>query len=675
MTKLIKEEVRRLQEELTFHGRQYHVFDDPVISDQAYDTMLGRLIELESQYPELVTQDSPTHRVGGEPVSSFVTAAHSLPMLSLDNAFSQEDVHQFHARVVKLLGQNEILYTVEPKLDGVAVELRYEKGVLVQASTRGDGITGEVITENVRTIASVPLRLVSKNSAVSIPEVLEVRGEVIMLETGLESLNEERLAKGEPVFANARNAAAGSLRQLDSKVTASRPLTMFAYGAGIMEGIFLKGQAHLLNILENFGFSIHPLIRYQIPIDEVFGIYAHLMEVRAGLDYDMDGMVIKVDSFEFQQILGEKVKSPRWAIAYKFPAIEETTTIRDIIVQVGRTGTITPVAILEPVVIGGVIVSRATLHNADEIQRKDIRIGDKVWVVRAGDVIPKITKSIHSARNGSEIPFSMPKNCPVCQSVLVRHDDEAAVKCVHAGCPAQLKERILHFVSKKAFDMEGLGKKLIDQLVDKNLVAGFSDLFTLDAPILSSLERMGDKSAENIVAAIASSKEISLDKYIFALGIEHTGEHASRLLAKTFDSLQDVMNADWQELADIHGMGEITARAVADFFSNAENQAEVKKLQSAGVIITNPMIISKENHPAAHPFAGKTFVLTGSLGDMTRSQAKQRLEEVGARVTSSVSSKTDFLLAGDSPGSKLAKAQNLRIPVLTKHEFLQQIDS
>ncbi len=665
-----KEEAQKLQKELTFHSRQYHVLDDPLISDSEYDQMLRRLIELETRYPELSVPDSPTQRVGAPPLESFGTAPHTLPMLSLDNAFDDSDVGNFHARILKNLSIDKVLYTVEPKLDGVAVELRYEQGILVRATTRGDGLVGELVTENVRTIRSVPLKLSEDN--ISAPEILEVRGEVIIYEADFHKLNETRLNNGQPLFANPRNAAAGALRQLDSKITAQRPLTIFVYGTGQVQGISVDTQAQVLETLKGFGFPVNPHIRTAIPIKEVLAAFQDFQKMRPDLAYEIDGMVIKVDRLDLQQALGEKIKSPRWAIAYKFPAIQETTTIEDILVQVGRTGTLTPVAVLDPVNIGGATVSRATLHNEDEIIRKDIRIGDRVLVVRAGDVIPKVVKVIESARTGNEKPFVMPPHCPVCKSPVERLPNEAAVKCINAGCPAQIKERIRHFVSKKGFDVDGLGKKLVELLIDKGLIHNFADLFSLEQSVLADLDRMGEKSARNLVEAIGQSKKISLNRFIFALGIDHTGENAAMLLSTTFQTLEELMAADQARLEAIHGLGEISAGAITRFFANPENQTVIQALLAAGVNITNEAYGRKADE-SGHVFSGKTLVLTGTLESMTRSQAKKALERLGAKVSSSVSSKTDFLVAGASPGSKITKAHDLGVKILEESEFAQML--
>ncbi len=662
-----KLEAQTLQKELTEHSYRYHVLDDPVIDDQTYDEKLRRLIEIETRFPELAVEDSPTRRIGAPPLTVFGTADHSVPMLSLDNAFNDAEILEFHNRCLKTSQADSLKYTAEPKLDGVAVELRYENGVLVLATTRGDGYTGEVITENIRTIQSVPLRLMGDKTPV--PELIEVRGEVIIRHKDFEDLNQRRTNKGESVFANPRNAAAGSLRQLDSKITAQRPLSIFVYGVGLVKGLTFSTQAHMLECLSDFGFPVNPLIEKSITVQQVLDTFHRLKDLRSDLAYDIDGMVIKVDEIAVQKALGEKIKSPRWAIAYKFPAMEKTSRILDITVQVGRTGTLTPVAELSPVNIGGVTVSRATLHNADEIERKDIRIGDTALITRAGDVIPKVVKIIPEARTGEEIPFTMPDACPVCGSKVRRLEDEAAIKCVNANCSAQIKERIRHFVSKKALDVEGLGKKLVDQLVEEGLIKSFSDIFHLDKMVLAGLDRMGEKSADNLVTAIEKSKTVTFPRFLFGLGMDHTGEHAARLLAQNFSTLDDLMAADADTLIAIHGMGEKTAMAVTGFFSIEENKILIQNLLNAGVSISNDLF--GQGPATDNPFSGKTIVLTGTLDIMTRSQAKARLLELGAKVTSSVSKKTDVLIAGREAGSKLAKATELGITVYDEGQFLQ----
>ncbi|RLC04488.1 MAG: DNA ligase (NAD(+)) LigA [Deltaproteobacteria bacterium] len=658
----IRREARRLQKELTEHSYQYHVLDDPVISDAEYDILLKRLIEIEEEFPEFSTPDSPTKRVGAPPLSAFKQARHSIAMLSLDNAFNDQDVLDFHKRIVKNLNREDILYTVEPKLDGVAVELTYENGVLVQATTRGDGITGEVITENVRTIGSVPLKL--HGDKTKTPFLLEVRGEVIIKKTDFDLLNKKRLENKENVFANPRNAAAGSLRQLDSKITATRPLDIFVYGIGLVQGISFQSQSQMLTLLKEFGFPVNPNIESGINIDKVLKFYKELEVIRENLDYEIDGMVIKVDDFSLQRQLGEKIKSPRWAIAYKFAAMQRTTTIKDIIIQVGRTGTLTPVAILEPVNVGGVMVSRATLHNEDEIKRKDIRIGDTALVVRAGDVIPKVVKSIKSQRNGNEIAFKMPTICPVCQSEIekIKRDKSHINKCINASCQAQFKGRIKHFVSKKALDIDGLGKKIVDQLVNEGLIKSFADIFLLEKDTLADLDRMAQKSAANLVASVEKSKKVSLRRFLYALGIDHTGENAAKLISEKFSTLKDIMETSEDVLQQINGIGPETAQSVSDFFSNRENMAIIKDVINCGVEISNdqPVIAESNNNP----FNNKRVVLTGTLQTMPRSKAKKQLEKLGAAISSSISSKTHFLIAGQKPGSKFVKAQKFGIEIM-----------
>ena len=661
------QEARGLQKELTDHSYRYHVLDDPIISDAEYDRKLKRLTLIEEEYPGLSTPDSPTQRVGAPPLEGFESAPHTIPMLSLDNGFEDQDILDFHGRNLKNLGAPKLTYTVEPKLDGVAVELRYEDGILTQAITRGDGRVGEVITRNIRTIGSIPLSLRGNNP----PKILEVRGEVIIASDDFDRLNAKRLAKGEDAFANPRNAAAGSLRQLDSRITATRPLDIFVYGLGQVEGIEFKTQAEVLDGLKAFGFPVNPLIRYGIGIEAVLTAHQELMAQREQLPYEIDGMVIKVDSLDYQRELGEKIKSPRWAIAYKFPATQEVTRVLDIVVQVGRTGTLTPVAELEPVGIGGVVVSRATLHNEDEIRNKDVRIGDRVMVIRSGDVIPKIIKSLHSERTGDEKVFSMPETCPVCDSPVRRLEDEAAVKCINTSCQAQLKERIRHFVSKKGFDVDGLGKKLVKQLVDCGMVKDFADIFRLDPIALSQLDRMAIKSANNLVKAVQAAKNISLPRLIFALGIDHTGENAARLLSLKFETLDALMDANEIQLAAIHGLGETTARSITRFFLNDENKRVIEGIRAEGVQVTNDLFKSKDAPAADHAFTGKTFVLTGTLTQLKRVQAKKILESLGAKVTGSVSAKTDFLVAGEKAGSKLTKAQSLGVEVLDEDTFVR----
>ncbi|WP_457553802.1 NAD-dependent DNA ligase LigA [Desulfobacula sp.] len=667
MNKEIQQEARRLQKELTEHSYQYHVLDDPLISDFEYDDMLRRLIEIEEKFPELSTPDSPTKRVGAPPLTGFDQATHSIPMLSLDNAFIDQDVLDFNKRGIKNLNRQSLLYTIEPKLDGVAVELKYENGVLVQATTRGDGITGEVVTQNVRTIRSVPLRL--QADKLKTPSLLEVRGEVIITRPGFDHLNKIRLERGEKIFANPRNAAAGSLRQLDSKITATRPLDIFVYGIGLTKGLSFQTQSQMLLVLKDFGFPVNSHIKASVTIEKALKFYKELEALRENLAYEIDGMVIKVDDISLQRQLGEKIKSPRWAIAYKFPAMQKTTFIKDIIVQVGRTGILTPVAILEPVNIGGAMVSRATLHNEDEIKRKDIRIKDKALVMRAGDVIPKVVEIIASKRKGDEILFEMPVHCPVCHSKIekIKLDRSHINKCVNASCQAQLKQRIRHFVSKKAFDIDGLGNKIVDQLVDEGLLKSFADVFLLEKEKLVRLERMAEKSASNLIHAMEKAKKISLRRFLYALGIDHTGENAARLISEQFSSLKDIMETSEDRLIEINGIGPETASSVCLFFSNLENRSVIKDIIHCNVFITKEQPATTASRD--NPFYNKKIVLTGTLQIMARSEAKKILETLGADITSSISSKTNFLIAGEKAGSKLEKAEKSGVQILDEKEF------
>ncbi len=595
---LIAEEAARLRETLHYHSHRYHVLDDPEISDAEYDRLMRDLIRLETEHPSLVVPDSPTHRIGAPPLSKFDTARHAVPMLSLDNGFGDEDIIDFDTRVRKLLSvQSPVLYTAEVKIDGVAVELVYEEGRLVLATTRGDGEQGEVITENVRTIGSVPLVLQNGPNH-RVPSVLDVRGEVFLDHKGFDRINAQRLSENQPLFVNPRNAAAGSLRQLDSKITAARPLQIFCYAVGRISDSGVGSHGEMLSFLNRLGFKTNPLTRRRIPIEEVLLFYRELERMRQSLPYEIDGMVIKVDDLAFQSRLGIKARSPRWAIAYKFKAVQETTRIIDIDVQVGRTGALTPVAILEPVSVGGVTVSRATLHNEDDIAQKDIRIGDTVFIERAGDVIPKVVKAVVSKRTGEEKIFRMPTVCPVCGSATVREKNEesgkrdAVTRCVNSDCPAQLKENIKHFAAKGAFDMDGLGDKLVEQLVDKGLIASSADLFHLEAATLADLDRMGEKSARNIVHAIENSKEIPFGRFLFALGIRHVGEGVANLLARAYENLDSLMNANKQQLLAVEGIGEIIAESVEAYFTRPRNRALVHRLFESGVRIIYPVATS-----------------------------------------------------------------------------------
>ncbi len=656
-----------LRKALHRHNYLYHVMDEPEVSDAEYDRLMQELIALEAAYPELIEPDSPTQRVGALPLEKFETVAHSVPMLSLENAFGEEEVLAFDKRVRRFLNtDSQLLYTAEPKMDGVAVEIVYENGRLIEASTRGDGYTGELITLNIRTIKAVPLALLNTVS-VTVPSRLEVRGEVFIPIEAFKQLNKERLDNDEPPFANPRNAAAGSLRQLDSRITAKRPLDIFCYGIGRYDDLELASHSEILQRLESMGFRVNPDIKRRAKIEDILVYYKALLEKRHEFPYEMDGVVIKVDDLALQKKLGEKSRSPRWALAYKFPATQETTRVVDIDVQVGRTGALTPVARLEPVSVGGVTVSRATLHNEDEIKKKGIRVGDTVLIQRAGDVIPEVVKVITTKRTGVEQAFQMPTVCPVCGSGVVRLKGEAAWRCVNANCIAQLKERIKHFASKGAFDIDGLGDKLANQLVDKGLLKSYADLFFLDEATTGALERMGEKSAQNLMDAIERSKQISLARFVYALGIRHVGEHIARILARSMKTLEGLEAAIKEDLEAVKGIGEEISQSVRAFFENPENQRNIERMLKAGVTIET------KEAPVDEPLAGMTFVLTGALDSMTRTEAKARIEASGGKVGGSVSRKTTFVVAGKDPGSKLEKARHLGVRILDEKGLVEEL--
>ena len=656
----IVNKVKALRKVLHRHNYLYYVLDNPEVSDAEYDRMMQELIALEEAWPELYDPDSPTSRVGAPPLSQFETIAHSIPMLSLGNAFTDSEIIDFDRRVRKILrAGDDILYTVEPKLDGIAVELVYEKSRLVVASTRGDGINGEMVTANVRTIRSVPLLLQDRGKR-NIPLRLEVRGEVFIGHEGFRSLNEEQLKRKLTPFANPRNAAAGSLRQLDSSITAMRPLEIFFYGVGEFADLKLKSHWETLQALRELGLRINPLIRPEITIEEAVDYYKTLEDKRHLLPYDIDGMVIKVDNLSLQMKLGSTSRSPRWAIAYKFKAMQETTRILNIDVQVGRTGVLTPVAHLQPVNVGGAMVRRATLHNEDEIERKDIRIGDTVLVQRAGDVIPEVVKVIESKRTGVERIFHMPRNCPVCGSIVIRAKGETATRCINATCLAQLKERIKHFSSKGAFDIDGLGDKLVEQLVDKGLLTSYADIFYLDAVKLEDMERMGPRSAEKLACAIEKSKKIKFNCFLYALGIRHVGEHVAKILAGEFKTLDNLLLATAEQIEVVEGAGFVIAESVVNFFKQNINRAVISRIIDSNVCI---LFQAREKE---RTLEDKVFVLTGTLQDLTRNQAKEMIEAAGGRVSGSVSRKTDYLVAGTSPGSKLSLAKDLGVEIINQ---------
>jgi DNA ligase (NAD+) len=668
-------ELEKIRKEIEYHNYLYYVKDAPVISDAEYDRLFRKLLEIEAQFPDLVTPASPSQRVGAPPAEEFKQVKHKVPMLSLQNAMDEQEIREFDARIQRFLGRSIVFdYVVEPKFDGLSAELIYENGVLIAGATRGDGFVGEDVTANLKTVRSIPLRFregrnEETGEAVAIPPLIEVRGEVIMPIEKFEALNKEREARGEPVFANPRNAAAGSVRQLDSSITASRPLDFYAYSVGVVEGFEIRSQWQLLEYLKALGFKVSSLARRVHGIEEVVLEYRKMMDVRDTLPFEIDGMVLKVDDFTLQRELGEVSRSPRWALACKFPPRREVTKVDRIIVQVGRTGILTPVAVLTPVKVGGVTVKRATLHNEDEVARKDVREGDFVLVQRAGDVIPEVVGVLKERRKGVEKPFVMPDRCPVCGGVVVREEGEVARRCIQANCPAQLKERIIHFASKRAMDIEHLGEKMADQLVDRGLVRDVADIYSLTFEQVVGLERMAKKSAENLLNAIEKSKSRPLSAVIFALGIRHVGEALGRSLAMHFGSMDALMNASEEALLEVEDIGPIVAKSIADFFRQEANRRVVERLKEAGVTMTE----RREEKAAADEFAGKTFVFTGALKSMTRDKAQELVVSLGGKAGSSVSRKTDYVVAGEEAGSKLAKARELGVKVISEDDFLAMV--
>lgn len=665
--------IAALRARIEYHNRRYYQLDDPEISDAEYDRLLAELISLEKQYPALASPDSPSRRVGAPPLEKFPPFSHHTPMLSLNNAFSEAEIREFDERLRRLLGMKEdLVYVTEPKMDGVAVNLRYENGRLVGAGTRGDGALGEDITQNIRTIPSVPLSLSPEDDLFGppIPPRMEVRGEIIMEIDSFRKLNQWRIREGEPPFANPRNAAAGSLRQLDPRITARRPLTFFAYQVCVFGDAPFDRHWAALQALKKWGFNVHSLSQEAQGVEACLAYYRFMNEKRRDLEHEIDGVVIKVDDLHLQETLGAAARSPRWALACKFPAHQEITVIEDIQVQVGRMGTLTPVAIMKPTRIGGVTVSRASLHNQDEIERKDISIGDTVVIQRAGDVIPEVVKVMVSRRTGTERPFVMPAHCPECGSIVIRLPGEVAYRCLNISCPAQVKERIVHFASRGGMDIEGLGEKLVAQLVDKGLVKNISDLYGLSKDQLAGLERMGDKSAHNLVAALERSKRPPLSKFLHALGIRHVGEAMARTLADHFGALSRIVEADEEELMAVKDIGPETAGSIVRFFTTKENLRTLAALREAGVEPVPPE--TAISTPSA-PLKGKTFVFTGTLGTMTRGRAQQIVRDLGGTTSESVSRHTAYVVAGDAPGAKLERARKLGIPILTEEEFLALI--
>ena len=679
--KQVIDRLAQLKRELEQYNHSYYVLDQPTITDGEWDRLFHELLALEMQHPELRTRDSPTQRVGGKPLDAFDKVTHRVPMLSLGNAFNFADIENFDRRCREGLdlGDAEIEYACEPKFDGLAISLTYVDGIFVQGATRGDGAVGEGVTENLKTIRSIPLALPEQYR----PALLEVRGEVLMLRRDFDKLNDRQAAKNEKLFVNPRNAAAGSLRQLDSKLTAARPLTFFAYGIGAVEGAAVPStHSALMDWLESMRF---PVARQRSIVQGVAGLrdfYQRIGQARAALPYDIDGVVYKVNRFDQQQTLGFVSRAPRFAIAHKFPAEEATTVLLGIDVQVGRTGAITPVARLQPVFVGGTTVSNATLHNEEEIRRKDLRIGDTVVVRRAGDVIPEVAAVIIEKRPATALAFVMPSRCPECDSAILKLEGEVIARCTGGLiCPAQRKQALLHYAQRRAVDIEGLGDKLVDQMVEADVIHTPADLYRLGIAALSNLERMAEKSATNLLASIEKSKNTTLPKFLFGLGIRHVGEATAKDLAKYFGNLDAIMDANAEQLLEVHDVGPVVAQSIRQFFDEPHNREVVEQLRACKVtwpetLIEHGRALQGENAPVGNadgdldPFNGKTFVLTGTLEAMSRDEAKDRLEALGAKVSGSVSKKTDFVIAGAEAGSKLDRAVELGVAVLDEAEFL-----
>ena len=672
MSESVPQRIAHLRGEIERHNDQYHTLDAPLITDAEFDAIFRELQTLEIQYPSLATPDSPTQRVGATPRLSFTQVVHRSPMLSLNNAFNDEEVRAFDVRTSETLGVTEVEYSVEPKFDGLAVTLTYRDGIFVQGATRGDGEVGEDVTQNLRTVRNLPLRLDSGRLAKPIP-LIEIRGEVLMFKVDFISLNRQQADKGDKLFANPRNAAAGSLRQLNSRITSSRHLSFLAYGAGAVEGFILPDtHAEQLECLQKLSLPVPQERRVVHGLDGLLAYYREIGELRNKLPYEIDGVVYKVNIISQQTRLGYVSRAPRFALAHKFPAEEALTTVLDIEVQVGRTGALTPVARLAPVFVGGVTVTNATLHNEEELRRKDIRIGDTVSVRRAGDVIPEVARILLERRPVDAREFNMPRTCPVCGAHVTKHPDEAIWRCSGGlFCPAQRKQALLHFASRRALDIEGLGEKLVDQLVEQQLVHTPADLYNLNLWALAQLERMGEKSAQNLLDAIEHSKQTTLARFIYALGIRNVGEATAKELARHFATLDNSMMADETRLQLVPDIGPVVAQSITTFFAEPHNIEVIAQLRAAGVQWPE----QAENAVQLLPLNAKIFVLTGTLTSMNRDEAKSRLEKLGARVTGSVSHKTDYVVAGAEAGTKLSKAQELNINVLDEQQFLQLLNN
>jgi DNA ligase (NAD+) len=664
----LERRVDALRKTIEKHNYDYFVLDQPTATDAEYDTLVRELRAIEAEHPELITPESPTQRVGAAPRGRFSPIRHPLPMLSLSNVYGREELEAWAARLDRILPHAGFTYVTEPKIDGLAVALTYSDGILQRGATRGDGVTGEDVTANLRTIRNIPLRLIGDDRS-AIPSVIEVRGEVFMRHADFETLNERIERHGGRPFMNPRNGAAGSLRQLDPAITAQRPLRLLAYGIGYMEGgRSVSSHSEALDELRQFGFETSPDAALHGSIDEVWARCEWWLERRGSLPFEIDGVVVKVNDLRQQEELGFVSREPRWATAYKFPATQQTSRINDIVVNVGRTGALTPLAMLEPVNIGGVIVSRATLHNEDEIRRKDIRIGDTVVVQRAGDVIPQVVQVITERRDGSEREFEMPSRCPVCGTPTHRAEGEAVRYCTNSACPAQLKRHVHHFVSRGGMDIEGLGEKLANRFVDLGMIRDLGDIYSLNWEAITQLEGLGETSVSNLRAAVEASKQCPLERLIFALGIPNVGERSSRLLADRFHSLDNLIAADADTIDSVPGIGSVQAQSVHDFLHTPENLAVIEKFRASGVRLVDN---DAGEGPANGPLAGKTVVLTGRLVNMTRSEAEAALRRSGANVAGSVSRKTSAVFAGEDAGSKAERAHELGVPVLGEDQLLE----
>ncbi|MGV9104135.1 MAG: NAD-dependent DNA ligase LigA [Candidatus Thorarchaeota archaeon] len=664
-----EEAASKLREAIRYHNYRYYVLDNPIISDHEYDELMRKLRILEENYPHIQTRDSPTQQVGGAPREELGLVEHPVPMLSLKTAYEEEEVMGFDSTCREELGTDEVEYVAEPKYDGLAVELIYEDASLSVVSTRGDGETGEDVTANVRTIKEVPLVLL-EDMGLSVPSRLVVRGEIYMRIDEFDEMNEKRIEQGKEPFANPRNAAAGSLRQLNPKITGRRPLHIFFYGIADGSGIEFDTQWEVLKALPKWGLRVNSeLSRRCTGVDELLAYHKEMAEKRDSLPFEIDGVVFKVNSLEDQSTLGTRTRDPRWALAYKFEPRRATSKIVDIEVQVGRTGKLTPVAILETVELGGVEVSHASLHNMSEIKRKDIRIGDTVLVVRAGDVIPYVVKSIDEERDGTEEKFSMPDSCPVCGADVFMSEDKKTARCTNISCPAQVRERLTHFASREAMDIEGVGEKRAEQLIEAGLLDGFQSLYSLTLEDLTQLERFAEKSASNLLNEIEESKEQPLHRFIHALGIPLVGVHVAQLLAQNYRTLDDLMDAEAEDLLSIEGIGAEVANSVTAFFDEDENREAIEAVRESGLTLENPLY-----GEAKKPLQGLTFVFTGALDEFTRTEAKELVTRLGGRATSSVSGVTDYVVAGPGAGSKLDKAKELGVPIIDEEEFISMTE-